>query len=172
MASKLKLRATARFLASIFDGLGTVARKDGLATYIDLDWSKFTQTTAYDPTTTQVLIQDSGSGIFSLALLSTVLSVKSVKTITAAGPYTALPADEVLIINQTTGAPFTVNVDWSQRLKPLRVVDGKGDAATNNITVTPAVGQIQLGAVNFSYVIDSNGGSIILTPLPNGSGAY
>ena len=84
----------------------------------------------------------------------------------------AQPNDEVLIVNQTAGAPFTVNVDWSTRTKPLRIVDGKGDAATNNITITPAAGQTQLATVNYSYIIDGNGGSITLTPLPDGSGAY
>ncbi len=34
---KIKLRSKVRFLASIFDGIGTVVRKDGLATYIDID---------------------------------------------------------------------------------------------------------------------------------------
>lgn len=94
------------------------------------------------------------------------------KILTAAGPYAALPTDEVLIVKQAVGAAFTVNVDWSQRARPLRVVDGKGDASAHPITITPAAGQTQLALVNFSYVIDGNGGSITLTPLPDNTGAY
>ena len=53
--------------------------------------------------------------------------------------------------------PFTVTVDWSARSKPLRVVDGKGDANVNNITITPKAGQTQLAVLNFSYVIAGAG---------------
>lgn len=95
-----------------------------------------------------------------------------VKFLTAAGPYAALPTDEVLIVKQVVGAPFTVTVDWSLRTRGLRVVDGRGDASVNNITITPAPGQTQLASFNYSYVIDGNGGSITLTPLPDNTGAY
>ena len=78
----------------------------------------------------------------------------------------------MLIIKQAVAAAFTVTVDWSARAKPLRIVDGKGDANVNNITITPAAGQTQMATVNYSYVIDGAGGSITLTPLPDGSGAY
>jgi hypothetical protein len=104
--------------------------------------------------------------------IRSVFATKVVKILTAAGPYAALPSDEVLIVNQIVGAAFTITVDWSQRLKPLRVVDGKGDAAANNITITPAAGQTQMASLNYSYLIDSNGGTITLTPLPDNSGAY
>jgi hypothetical protein len=36
---KIKLRSSVRFLASIFAGTGTAVRKDGLATYVDVDFS-------------------------------------------------------------------------------------------------------------------------------------
>jgi hypothetical protein len=109
--------------------------------------------------------------------MSAVAANKVVKILTGVGPlaspYAALPNDEVLIINRTGGgAPFTVTVDWAGRTKPLRVVDGKGDASVNNISITPAVGQTQLALVNYVYKIQSNGGSIILTPLPDNSGSY
>lgn len=149
-----------------------VTKQNGIWT-ISPDYTAFVQvTTIADPANTYVLVWNAISGLFTLVPASAVGSSKVVKTLTAAGPYTALPTDEVLIVNQTVGAAFTINVDWSTRTKPLRVVDGKGDAATNNITITPAAGQTQLASTNYSYVIDGNGGSITLTPLPNGTGAY
>lgn len=149
-----------------------VTKSNGIWT-ITPDYTAFVQTaTIADPANTYVLVWNAVSGLFTVATASAVSSSKVVKTLTAAGPYTALPTDEVLIVNQTVGAAFTVNVDWSTRTKPLRVIDGKGDAVTNNITITPAAGQTQLAQVNYSYVIDGNGGSITLTPLPDGSGAY
>lgn len=125
-----------------------------------------------DPANSYVLVWNAVTGAFALVPLSAVFSSKVVKTLTTAGPYAAAPNDEVLIVKQTVGAAFTITVDWSARTKPLRVVDGKGDAAANNITITPAAGQSQLATVNYSYVIDGNGGSITLTPLPDNTGAY
>lgn len=149
-----------------------VTKQNGIWT-IAPDYTAFVQSAVIsDPANTYVLTWNAVSGLFVLVPASAVNSSKVVKTLTAAGPYTALPSDEVLIVNQTAGAAFTINVDWSARTKPLRVVDGKGDAATNNITITPAAGQTQLASVNYSYIIDGNGGSITLTPLPNGTGAY
>jgi len=146
------------------NGIWTVALNPGAVALVQV---------VPDPANTYVLTWNALTGAFaSLALGAVVNAGKVVKTLVAAGPYAALPTDDVLIVKQAVGAAFTVTVDWSQRSKPLRVVDGKGDAAVNNITITPAAGQTQLAVVNFSYVIDGNGGSITLTPLPDGSGAY
>lgn len=93
-------------------------------------------------------------------------------TLTAPGPYAARPFDDVIFVKQTIGAPLTVNVDWSVRTKPLTIVDAKGDALNNNISITPALGQTQMALLNYTYIIDSNGASITLRPLPDGSGGY
>lgn len=178
MASKLKLRVTARFLASIFDGIGTAVRKDGLATYVDLDYTQFGAPIGnVDPNSAVLLVYNLTTGVFNIATLGSLISSsKQITILTGVGalasPYAALPSDDVLIVKQTTGAPFTVTVDWASRVKPLRIVDGKGDANVNNITITPNTGQTQLSKVNYSYVINGIGGSIILTPLPDGSGGY
>lgn len=149
-----------------------VTKQNGIWT-IAADYTAFSQNSSVaDPVNSFTLVWNALTGVFTLVQISAVSNLKVVKTLNAAGPYSALPTDDVLIVNQTAGAPFTVNVDWSTRTKPLRVVDGKGDAATNNITITPAAGQTQLASVNYSYIIDGNGGSITLTPLPNGTGAY
>lgn len=128
--------------------------------------------TAASPLTVEKTGLEYDFGIDIEALRESLVVPTSSKIITAPGPYAALPEDDVLIIKQTVAAPFTVTVDWSARTRPLRVVDGKGDASVNNITITPAAGQSQLAVVNYSYVIDGNGGSVILTPLPDHSGAY
>lgn len=169
----IRVNVNAPFPARVQGAAGvTVTKQNGTWT-IALNYAAFQQSgTVADPINTYVLVWNAITGVFSAVPISAIAAIRSVKTLTAAGPYTALPADEVLIVNQTVGAAFTVNVDWSQRSKPLRIVDGKGDAASHNITITPAAGQTQLASVNYSYVIDGNGGSITLTPLPDGSGAY
>jgi hypothetical protein len=157
-------------------GVIAVAKANGIWT-VSLNFSAMPLSAGVvDPVNTYTLVWNAITGVFSLIPLSSVAGSKQIKILTGVGgftsPYAALPGDDVLIIKQAAGAPFTVTVDWSQRAKPLRVVDGKGDASVNNITITPAAGQSQLATVNYSYVIDGNGGSITLTPLPDGTGAY
>jgi hypothetical protein len=153
-------------------GVIGVLKQNGIWT-ITLNFGVLQQfPTIIDPANSFVLIWNAITGIFTLAPVSAVFTSKVVRTLTAPGPYAALPNDEVLIINQLVAAAFTVTVDWSGRTKPLRVVDGKGDASVNNITITPTAGQSQLAIVNYSYIIDGNGGSITLTPLPDNTGAY
>lgn len=126
-----------------------------------------------NPATTSALLYDSATGVFYLMPIGTLpIAAKVIRVLVNAGPYAAQPGDDVLIIKQGVGAPFNVTVDWSARNKPLTIVDGKGDASVNNITITPAAGQTQLAIVNYVYTIDGNGGSVTLTPLPDSTGAY
>lgn len=153
-------------------GVVAVAKKNGIWT-VSLNLTVLAKVAiAADPANTYVLAYDPLLATTFLVSLAGVFSSKVTKVITAAGPYAALPTDDVLIIKQLVGAAFTVNVDWSARTKPLTIVDGKGDANVNNITITPALGQTQLAQVNYSYIIDASGASITLTPLPDNSGAY
>jgi hypothetical protein len=163
---------------ALVKGAGPIAisKQNGIWT-VSLNFAAVGQAqTVPDPANTYVLVWNALTGVFTLVLMSSVSGNKVVKTLTGVGalasPYAALPTDEVLIVKQAAGAAFTITVDWSQRLKPLRIVDGKGDALVNNITITPAAGQSQMASLNYSYVIDGNGGSITLTPLPDNTGAY
>lgn len=173
LPANIRVNMSAPFPATV-RGSGTigVSKRSGLWT-IFLNYLGFGRAqNVPDPANTYTLVWNALTNIFTLIPISAVSGTKVVKTITAAGPYAALPTDEVLIIKQLVAAPFTVTVDWSARSKALTVVDGKGDAAANNITITPAAGQTQMATMNYSYVIDGNGGLITLTPLPDGTGAY
>jgi len=67
----------------------------------------------------------------ALASNGNVVNVK-----TAAGPYNAAAGDRVLVINQLVGAPFQVNLPNPPPANYcLEVIDGKGDADVNNITI-------------------------------------
>lgn len=111
---------------------------------------------------------------YGLQFTSTTLSVKprAQRVVTAAGAITADPADDIIIVRKTVGAATTVNVNWSARTRPLTIVDGKGDAATNNISIVPSAGQTQYGIADYVVVIDGNGGSVTLTPLADVAGAF
>lgn len=94
------------------------------------------------------------------------------RVVTAAGSITAFSTDDIIIVKKTVGAATTVNVNWAARNRPLTIVDGLGDANTNNITIIPTTGQTQYAIANNSVIIDGNGGSVTLTPLADGTGAF
>lgn len=154
-------------------GVVKIVKANGIWT-ISLDYTQLLPgvQNVPNPATTYTIAWDAQTGVFYLLQLGNIATNKVIKTILAPGPYTADPNDDVIIVKQNIAAPFTVNVNWAARAKPLQIVDGKGDASVNNITITPSAGQTQLAKVNYSYVIDGDGGSVILTPLPDGSGAY
>jgi len=68
---------------------------------------------------------------------------KRVRVITAAGPITILSTDNVVIVNKTVGAATAVTLPTSPLTGVNFIIkDGRGDAFTNNITITPPVGTI------------------------------
>ncbi len=80
-----------------------------------------------------------------------------VRVVTAAGAVTVAVTDQVVVVNKTTGAATTVNLPASPRTgQQFKIKDGKGDAATNNITITPAAGNIDGAATK---VISTNYGA-------------
>lgn len=167
MATKLKLRATARFLASIFNGIGTIARKDGLATYVDLDFTQFAQLASFDPTAESALVQSSVDGSFSRVTLAALLNVSQTQQIkTAAGAVNVAATDGVIVVNKTVGGATVVNFPLSaNKIGGCLVSDFKGDAGTNNITVNLTSPDVFPGGGS-SWVIASNTGSIFLRPIP------
>lgn len=157
-------------------GVVAVSKKGGVWT-ISLNFETLpASVNVPNPLETYALVWDSTSGAFYRIPLSALTTQKVVQILDGtagfASPYAALPNQDTLIVKQAVGAPFTITVDWSQRTKPLTIVDGKGDADVNNITITPDAGQTQMGQVNYSYVIDGKGGSITLNPRTDLVGAY
>lgn len=93
------------------------------------------------------------------------------RQVTAAGTVTITNDDaDIILINKTVGAATAVLLpDPSTTTRKVRIVDRKYDAATNNITITSA-GTSKTIMGGTSYVIDTNGGSIELKPLSDGTG--
>lgn len=114
-------------------------------------------------------IRDSeGNGFFR----TTILTTETQRLVTASGAVT-IDADDadIIVIKKTVGAATTVTLpNAADRIKPVKIVDGKGDALTNNVTVVPQSGESIAGTVDYHWIIDSNGGSVRLTPLAAGDG--
>jgi hypothetical protein len=75
----------------------------------------------------------------------------TVRVVTAAGAITVATTDYIICVKKTVGAATTVNLPASPSAGDQYVIkDCKGDANTNNITVTPNAGNIDGAA---TYVI-------------------
>lgn len=86
--------------------------------------------------------------------------VRHVRVVTAAGAVTMASTDDIVVVDKTVAAATTVNLISSPTTGTTQVIkDGKGDALTNNITLTPAAGTIDGAA---SYVINTNYGAVIV----------
>ena len=69
-------------------------------------------------------------------------------------------ADQIIIVNKTSGSATEVTLPSSPTAGMMYIIkDGKGDAATNNITITPAAGTIDGGA---NLIINGNYASVNL----------
>lgn len=81
---------------------------------------------------------------------TTIPNQASLRVVTAAGAVTATTSDSIIDINKASGAATTVNMPACNANSGLTliIVDGKGDAALNNITLTPSAGNIN-GATTF-----------------------
>lgn len=86
----------------------------------------------------------------------------TVRVVTAAGAVTVTSTDRVVVIKKSTGAATAVSIPApTGACAALTIKDGKNDAATNNITITAASGNIDSAATK---VISTNGGSVTLYP--------
>lgn len=87
------------------------------------------------------------------------------RVITTSGAVTVLKYDYILVINKTVGAATTLNLPANPSIGDYYTIkDGKGDAGANNITVTPAAGNIDGGG---TYVMNTNYQSV--TVVYNGT---
>lgn len=80
--------------------------------------------------------------------------------VATASPVTVLATtDCVIVTDLTIAGAVAVDLPAGVTGQVFTVVDGKGDAGTNNITITPAAGTINGAA---TYVIDSNRAGVSL----------
>jgi hypothetical protein len=165
------MRAAARFLASLFDGVGTKIRKDGLASYVDLDYSAFETLDSFDPSAFNIAVQSKADGSFSaLTIAGALASAAYTEQDITAGNVAVLASDGLIKINKTVGAATTVTLPASSSKNgPVKIVDWKGDAGTNNITINCS-GTDKFNGNLSSWTIAADGGSVLCTPLKDGTG--
>jgi len=113
-------------------------------------------------TTSDIFVaRDNGSVIFTIkdggVISHAAARIDRIRTVTAAGAVNiSATTDHVIEINKSSGAATTVNLPASPSTGLTFIIkDGKFDAATNNITLIPASGNINNAA---THVISTNGG--------------
>jgi hypothetical protein len=120
---------------------------------------------------TFVEVWNSTTGIYSAISLTNFIAQAAAiayTVVTAAGTYNVLTADVILLINKTVPAANTVQLPFSvtRNGAPIVIKDGKGDGATNLITILPAGAELIDGLA--SVQINSNYGGFRLWPLTTG----
>ncbi len=124
--------------------------------------------------TTDNFIQSKSSAWASRTPAQVMVDLHITPTIaekTSAGSYTMLDADDHILVNKSSGAATTVDlVTAVSRTRPVKIVDLKGDAATNNITIDGNLAETIVGLS--TYVLKNNYASVVLWPKSDGSGWY
>ncbi len=137
----------------------------GPASATDNVFVRFNGTTGKLGQNSQTVEDDSGNVAVAGTLTSTGTLINSAgrkgktRVVTAAGAATLTSADYIVILNKTVGAATVVNLPAGVTNTIFIIKDGKGDAAANNITVTPAAGNIDGSG---TYVISANYGVVRL----------
>lgn len=94
------------------------------------------------------------------------------RLVTAAGAVTVdADDDDIVEIKKTVGAATTVQLPLSSARttgRSIKIVDGKGDASSNALTITPAGADTIVGLT--TYVINFDRGSVEMLPNFNGDG--
>jgi hypothetical protein len=163
---KLKLRSRVKFFAALLAGNGTSVRKDGLAAYVDLNYSALNEALTFNPTDSIIAIYHPSSGIWEKISLSTFqVGGQSTVVKTTSGDVNVASADGVIVLNKASGAATAVNLPLAvSKVGPVLVTDLKGDAGTNTITVVPTAPETIQGQA--TWTISANNGSIFLRPVP------
>lgn len=169
MALKVKFRTA--FPASVVGGTGIAVTKSGLTYTFDLDWSDFSILSSYNPSSQQALVQNTTDGSFGLVTITQIIAGSQTQQIkTGAGDVNVATTDGLIIVNKTVGGATTVNLPASSsKVGAVKIVDFKGDTGTNNITIA-VVGSDKLNGNRTTWIIASDGGSVVCTPLSDGSG--
>lgn len=91
-------------------------------------------------------------------------------TVTAGATYVALTSDVLIIVQKSVGSPTVIDLPaFTAKTGFYYIKDGKGDAATNNITITPSGVDTIDGLAN--VVISTGYGILQIAPNPNGGWA-
>lgn len=118
--------------------------------YLDIKDSLVPEYRMLKATSSKLIYEDAQQNIITV----TPNSGSNVRVVTTAGAVTIVLSDSIVIVNKTVGAATITNLPPEPATGvQYTIKDGKGDAATNNITLTPAAGNIDGSG---TYVMNVN----------------
>lgn len=171
----LKLRLLTKFPALMNAAAGVTVERVGRVFTFMLDWMSIAAVDSIaDPTSRYVVVvsgTDTTDHLYERIALDDFIAstAGNVQLITAGGAQNIEETAAVVVVNQTVGAAITLTLPLSAaKVGHVKVVDYKGDAGTNNITVVPS-GSEEFQAGITSWVIGNDGASAVFTAIP-GSG--
>lgn len=139
----------------------TAGDVSGPASATDNAVARFDGTTGKQIQNSGVIIDDSDNMTVPGILKTQSGKERKTRTVTASGDVTVATTDDIVIVAKTSGAATVVNLPATPTTGvTFEIRDGKGDAATNNITITPASGNINGAA---TLVLDKNYAAVEVT---------
>lgn len=161
----LRLLSRPIYPLKLVAGIGLAITSASGTSTASLDYSSMVELTSYDPTRKLFAVIDRATGVWNQVSLASILAgSQTVQIVTAAGDVTVQPNDGLIIVNKTVGAATNVILPAaSTKVGRVKVVDWKGDADANNITVVPNGTETIQGRAN--WMLDSQNASIDLTPV-------
>ena len=166
----LKFRLLTKFPALVTAMTGLLVERSGRTYNFLMDWLSIAEVDSVADLTTRYLIMvsgtDSSDHLYERISLQDFLDVTQgfVQVITDPGPADISPTATTVIVNQASGAAITLNLPpSSDKIGPVKIVDFKGDAGTNNITVVPDGSETFNGGAT-SWVIGADSASVVFHP--------
>jgi hypothetical protein len=163
----VKLKVIPKLPANTISGPAiSVAKSNGIYT-IGTDYSLLAELTSFDPTQERVLIYNPTTEIWNVVSLANLVNNATATTeiITAGSSYQAGANDKLILVNKIVGSATAIQLPLSSlKVGPVRVVDFKGDANTNKITVS-ATGSDTFNGGFTSWTISGGGASVLFTPV-------
>lgn len=111
--------------------------------------------------------------LLTLAAFYAAFPALNTEIVTAGSVYNVQTTDTRILIDKTLGSPTSVVFPLSNSMiyqQPVLIKDIKGDAFTDNITITFSGGQLIDGLPQI--VINNNYGWAWINPIPGGNGWY
>lgn len=166
----LRLRVATRIPAQFNNGIGiSITKENGVYTP-NLDYSDLIEITAFDAGQKLLAVYDRTTGEWGQVSFASLIAAGQTYQVVTTGNCTVAVNDGLIIINKTVGAATAVTLPASaSKVGKVKIVDFKGDAGTNNITVTPNGAETFNGAAA-TWVISGDGASAVFDPIPSGLG--
>jgi hypothetical protein len=168
----VKVRVLPRVPANLFGDIAITVVKNGATYTIRPDYSRLTELTSFDPSQELSLVYNKLDATWAIVPVSTLVNNQAGTTqiVTAGASAVVGVNDKLVLVNKTAGSATTITLPVSStKVGAVRIVDFKGDAGTNNITVNVA-GSDKFNGNLTSWKIAGDGASILLTPISTGIG--